>query len=253
MASGVSQLSRQARRESLATASASAVGSPPSSVTVVFIAPPAPKLVAVGGLSGTGKSVLARGLAPDVGPAPGAVLLRSDVERKTMLAVAKAMATDLSDLRPTRAEYFQANRKKFDASLAPWFAAIAAFKSQHKGVTVATTEPVVDYLLSAMGIKNLTPWQFQADIMNGVDPSPQDVTLENGLFTNHSVKAFVYNRQVIDSLTTSIRLGALKAGVPVVGVYETMPTPGYDYQSWMLAEVKAIEKAVEAGVSTEQL
>ncbi len=89
--------------------------------------------------------------------------------------------------------------------------------------------------------------------MNGVDPAPQDVTLENGFFTNHTVKVFCYNQQVIDSLTTSIRLGALKAGVPVVGVYETMPTPGYDYQTWMLAEVDAIEKAVEDGVSTQRL
>ena len=30
----------------------------------------------------------------------------------------------------------------------------------------------------------------------------------------------------------------------MVGVYETMPTPGYDYQTWMLAEVKALHKAV---------
>jgi zinc/manganese transport system substrate-binding protein len=67
------------------------------------------------------------------------------------------------------------------------------------------------------------------------------------------VKVFVYNEQVVDSLTTSILLGALKAGVPVVGVYETMPTPGYDYQSWMLAEVKAIEKAIEDHVSTQRL
>jgi len=89
--------------------------------------------------------------------------------------------------------------------------------------------------------------------MNGVDPAPQDVTLENGFFTNHTVKVFCYNQQVIDSLPTSIRLGALKAGVPVVGVYETMPTPGYDYQTWMLAEVDAIEKAVEDGVSTQRL
>ncbi len=29
-----------------------------------------------------------------------------------------------------------------------------------------------------------------------------------------------------------------------------MPNPGYDYQSWMVAEVHAIEKAVESGVST---
>lgn len=46
------------------------------------IHPPAPKLVAVGGLSGTGKSVLARALAPGVTPLPGAVILRSDVLRK---------------------------------------------------------------------------------------------------------------------------------------------------------------------------
>ena len=156
-------------------------------------------------------------------------------------------------LQPAHAAYFRANLKRFDASLDPWFSVIAAFKAQHTGVAVATTEPVADYLLSAMGIKNLTPWQFQADIMNGVDPSPQDVTLENGFFTNHTVKVFVYNQQVIDALTTSIRLGALKAGVPVVGVYETMPTPGYDYQSWMLAEERAIEKAVEDGVSTQHL
>ena len=80
--------------------------------------------------------------------------------------------------------------------------------------------------------------------MNGVDPAPQDIALENGFFTQHKVKVFGYNQQVVDALTTSIRQTALKAGVPVVGVYETMPTPGYDYQSWMLAEVNAIQKAV---------
>jgi len=49
-----------------------------------FITPSAPVLVAVGGLSGTGKSALARALAPAIAPAPGAVVLRSDVERKAL-------------------------------------------------------------------------------------------------------------------------------------------------------------------------
>jgi len=43
-------------------------------------------LVAIGGLSGTGKSLLARALAPELGALPGAVLLRSDVERKALFA-----------------------------------------------------------------------------------------------------------------------------------------------------------------------
>ncbi len=54
-----------------------------------LITPPPPRLIAVGGLSGTGKSVLARALAPHVAPAPGAVLVRSDVERKAMFGVAQ--------------------------------------------------------------------------------------------------------------------------------------------------------------------
>jgi aminoglycoside phosphotransferase family enzyme/predicted kinase len=54
-----------------------------------LIAPPPPVLVAIGGLSGTGKSVLARGLAPSLGPAPGAVVLRSDLERKALFGIAE--------------------------------------------------------------------------------------------------------------------------------------------------------------------
>jgi predicted kinase len=54
-----------------------------------LIAPRPPRLIAVGGLSGTGKSVLARALAPHVSPSPGAVLIRSDVERKAMFGVAQ--------------------------------------------------------------------------------------------------------------------------------------------------------------------
>lgn len=47
-----------------------------------LIHPATPTLVAIGGLSGTGKSVLAHSLAPDVMPLPGAIVLRSDVLRK---------------------------------------------------------------------------------------------------------------------------------------------------------------------------
>jgi zinc/manganese transport system substrate-binding protein len=172
---------------------------------------------------------------------------------RTMPLVARAMAADLSALLPGHAAYFRANLKTFDTSLTPWLNAIAAFKAKYPHTFAATTEPVADYLLQAMGIDNLTPFTFQADIMNGVDPSPQDIALETGFFTQHKVKVFAYNQQVVDSLTTSIRMSAIKAGVPVVGVYETMPTPGYRYQSWMLAEVQALQKAVADKTSTEKL
>ena len=172
---------------------------------------------------------------------------------KTMPAVAQALASDLSSLDPAHASTFRSNEARFVASMQPWLKAIAAFKTRYGGTTAATTEPVADYLLMAMGINNLTPFQFQADIMNGSDPSPQDVSLEKGFFTKHQVKVFCYNQQVTDALTDSIRQDAEKAGVPVVGVYETMPVPGYDYQSWMMAELNAVQKAITTGASTEHL
>jgi predicted kinase len=39
-------------------------------------------MIAIGGVSGTGKSTLAAALAPELGPRPGARVLRSDVLRK---------------------------------------------------------------------------------------------------------------------------------------------------------------------------
>jgi zinc/manganese transport system substrate-binding protein len=172
---------------------------------------------------------------------------------RTMPAVARQIATDLGALEPAHAAYFSANAATFDASLTPWLQAIQSFKSAHPGTPVATTEPVADYLLDAMGASNLTPFPFQADVMNGVDPAPQEVTTENALLTEHKVKVLAYNQQVTDSLTEGIVATARANGIPVVGVHETMPTPGYSYQRWMLAEVQALERAVVSGTSTGTL
>jgi aminoglycoside phosphotransferase family enzyme/predicted kinase len=52
-----------------------------------LLRPPAPSLIAVGGLSGSGKSSLAMALAPSVGAVPGAVVIRSDEIRKQLSGV----------------------------------------------------------------------------------------------------------------------------------------------------------------------
>ncbi len=55
---------------------------------LAFLEAAPPKLVAVGGLSGSGKTTHALNIAPQIGRAPGAVVVRSDVERKRMAGVA---------------------------------------------------------------------------------------------------------------------------------------------------------------------
>ncbi|NBB82919.1 MAG: AAA family ATPase, partial [Alphaproteobacteria bacterium] len=58
-------------------------------MALAYLDPDPPRLVAVGGLSGTGKTTAARAVAPSIGPSPGAVILRSDILRKQLSGVAR--------------------------------------------------------------------------------------------------------------------------------------------------------------------
>jgi zinc/manganese transport system substrate-binding protein len=170
----------------------------------------------------------------------------------TMPALAGAVARALGALEPAHAAYFAAAARRFDASLTPWRRLLARLSEIHPHPAAVVTEPVGDYLLQAAGVRIRTPFQFQADVMNGIDPAPQQVSLEHDLLAGHRVQVFLYNQQVTDSLTESFLASARASGIPVVGVYETMP-PGFDYQRWMLAETRALQRALVRGSSTERL
>ncbi len=188
-----------------------------------------------------------------LGLAPGTPNPHLWYDPGTMPKVAAAVASDLAVLVPAHTGRFRANLSTFDASLGGWRSAIANLKSSFAGSAVAVTEPVADDLIRAAELVNVTPWAFQADVMNGVDPSAQDVSALEAALSGHRVRALLYNRQVTDSLTQSLLQLAGQHGVPVVAVYETMPAPGYHYQSWMVAETQAIQRALANGRSTTRL
>lgn len=72
-----------------------------------FLEPSQPKLVAIGGLSGTGKTTLAYDVAPEIGRAPGARVLRTDVLRKRLLNI------HLSDKAPPAAYTLEASQEVY--------------------------------------------------------------------------------------------------------------------------------------------
>ncbi len=95
-----------------------------------LIAPGKPSLIAVGGRSGTGKSVLARAIAGVIQPAPGAVLLRSDVIRKEIFGVGPLVKLPESAYAPGTSErVYDAMLDRARAMLAQGFSALvdAAF------------------------------------------------------------------------------------------------------------------------------
>jgi hypothetical protein len=87
---------------------------------VAEVAPAMPRLVAIGGYSGTGKTTVARRLAPGFDPCPGALHLRTDIERKLMAGVS------MDDRLPPESYTKQASDKVYAAVLEKARAALEA-------------------------------------------------------------------------------------------------------------------------------
>ncbi|CAA7601974.1 Periplasmic solute binding protein, ZnuA-like [Acididesulfobacillus acetoxydans] len=171
---------------------------------------------------------------------------------ETMPKVAAPIAKDLERQLPSEKPYFEDQLTKFNDSLKTWHDDLNQLHKAYGNTGVAVTEPVADYMLEAAQLQVKTPWGFQAAVMNGTDPSPQDVKIQQNLLIDKQVKVLIYNQQAVDSATTALLQLAKRHGIPVVGVYETMP-PNHTYQTWMEDEATNLLKALKSGVSTETL
>jgi len=158
--------------------------------------------------------------------------------------VARAIEAALARLEPRDARAFAAGLAAFDASLRPVEAVIGEIRRRHPGAPVAYTERVPGYLLAAAGLRVLTPPGFAAAIEDGTDPSPDDTVVMDELFTGHKVKALLYNAQVVSPVTQQVQAQARRAGIPVVGVTETMPPSFRSYQAWQLSQAEALLRAL---------
>jgi len=69
-----------------------------------FLTMAPPRLIAIGGISGTGKTTLARDLAALMGAAPGAIVIRSDVIRKQLMGVPETVRLSESTYTPAITE-----------------------------------------------------------------------------------------------------------------------------------------------------
>jgi zinc/manganese transport system substrate-binding protein len=158
-------------------------------------------------------------------------------------AVAAAIERGLARAVPADAASFHTRLKTFTASLAPLDRTIAAIRSAHAGEPVAYTESVPGYLLEAAGLRNVAPVAFTRALEDGSDPPPAAVAQMIDLAEQHRIRVLLYNEQAVSPISARVRDAALHAGVPVVGVTETLPR-GATFQGWQFAQAKALQKAL---------
>jgi|SRR5579864_1276198 len=157
--------------------------------------------------------------------------------------IGAAIAQQLERADPAHAAAYRDGLSRFAASLGPLRREVARIRASFPGATVAYTEPVPGYLLDAAGLVNLAPDAFTRAIEEGTEPTPQAVAAMNALIAQRRIKVLLYNSQAVSPITSHVRDAAAHAGIPVVGVTETLP-PKLTFQQWQLGQARELAAAL---------
>ncbi|MEO6885608.1 MAG: zinc ABC transporter substrate-binding protein [Jatrophihabitantaceae bacterium] len=161
-----------------------------------------------------------------------------------MAALGTRIAERLARIDPSAAGTFSRNAAAFTTALDGLQSRATAISATQPHVKAVVTEPVADYLLTAAGITDVTPHGFAQAIENETDPSVKDTAAVESLLASGSVRLLVYNVQTTGPVTDRVKAAAIAAGVPVVGVSETLPAGVPDYPSMIGAVLAAIDHAL---------
>ena len=157
--------------------------------------------------------------------------------------VAVRIAAELTAIAPAEKAVFAARLATFRSALVGLEREEADIRTAAEGKGVAITEPVPLYLTAALGLVNRTPPAFSEAIEEGDDVAPAVLLAQLNLLRDKKVAVLAYNEQTTGATTEQVLAAAKQAGVPVVGVRETLPT-GQDYLEWMRSDLAAMRAAV---------
>jgi zinc/manganese transport system substrate-binding protein len=160
--------------------------------------------------------------------------------------VACAIERALVAAQPAHAGEFAANEAHFERALRPIDAVLTTIRTGFAHAPVAYTERVPGYLLAAAGLDVVTPSGFARAIEDGDEPSAADTQRMTSLLAHRQVRVLLYNIQATSTVTRRVRADAATAGIPVVGVTETMPRRD-TYQAWQLDQATNLLRALQHG------
>ncbi|MBW4041253.1 MAG: zinc ABC transporter solute-binding protein [Acidobacteria bacterium] len=185
----------------------------------------------------------ARSSGLDVAAASGGFNEHLWYDLPVVAKVAGVVADELTAERPAEAAMFRSRLGAFTARIRALEATEASIEATAAGKGVAITEPVPLYMTAALGLVDRTPPAFSAAVESGGDVAPAVLQEQLALLHEHRVAVLAYNEQTISATTAQVLAAAKAAGVPAVGVRETLPD-GQDYLQWMRHDLEAFRSAL---------
>jgi zinc/manganese transport system substrate-binding protein len=159
--------------------------------------------------------------------------------------VADQLTADFKALDAANAAYFDQQNAIFkNEALKEYKSLIADIKAKYAGAPVGVTEPVFGYMADTLGLKILTPESFIKAIDEGQEPSAADKATYDDQIAKKEIKVFIYNAQNTTPDVDALRTKARAAGIQVVTVTETLTPAGATFQSWQVAQLKALQQAL---------
>ena len=158
--------------------------------------------------------------------------------------VADRITADYKSIDSADAAYFDQRRSAFTTSLKPYTQRIAEIKAKFSAVPVAATESIFVYMASALGLNLISPAEFMNAVAAGNDPPAAAVIAFQDQITGKQARVMVYNVQTATAVTTNIKHLAAVAGIPLVGVSETLQPQSATFQDWQLSQLTALQNAL---------
>jgi len=120
---------------------------------------------------------------------------------------------------------------------------IAAVSGKYSGASFVASEPVANYLLLELGLKDLTPKSFSQAIEEELDVSPKDLLAIQNLLKTKKVDVFVVNPQTGSVQIEGLVSLAKQNGIAIVELSELLPSASR-YFDWMDLNIANLEVAL---------
>ncbi len=163
-----------------------------------------------------------------------------------VMRVADRITSDLKAIDSADNDYFTTRRAAFGTALAPYTNRIAAIRARFAGQRIASTETIFEYMAGALGLVLVSPAEFMKAVAEGNDPPADSVAAFQQAITSRKASVLVYNVQTSTDVTNTIKQLAVRQGIPVVAVSETLQPPDATFQDWQLGQLNALYNALNA-------